>query len=57
MGLWAELDGAYILIDSDADGERGLFLPRILSSQDPVCGPTLKHEKLAEGVYWYEKSR
>lgn len=57
MGLWAEPDGAYLLIDSDADGERGVYLPRIASDKDPLCGPTLKHVKLAEGVYWYEKKR
>jgi hypothetical protein len=57
MGAWAEPDGGYILIDSDADGERGIYLPRILSDKDPLCGPTLKHEKLAPGVYWYEKKR
>jgi hypothetical protein len=55
--LWAEPDGAYLLIDSDADGERGIYLPRILSEKDPLCSPVLKHEKLAEGVYWYEKKR
>src|SRR4051794_29379974 len=53
LGLWAEPDGAYVLIDSDANGERGLYLPRILSEKDPLCSPTLKHVKLAEGVYWY----
>ena len=57
LGLWAEPDGAYLLLDSDADGERGLYLPRILSEKDPLCSPTLKHVKLAEGVYWYEKKR
>ena len=57
MGLWAEPDGAYILIDTDADGERGIYLPRILSEKDPLCSPTLKHAKLAEGVYWYERKR
>ena len=57
MGAWAEPDGGYILIDSDADGERGIYLPRILSDKDPLCGPALKHEKLAPGVYWYEKKR
>lgn len=57
MGLWAEPDGAYVLINSDAGSERGLYLPRILSDKDPLCGPTLRHEKLAEGVYWYEKKR
>ena len=57
MGLWAEPDGAYLLIDSDADGERGLYLPRILSEKDPLCSPALKHVKLAAGVYWYDKKR
>ena len=57
LGLWAEPDGAYLLIDSDADGERGIYLPRILSEKDPLCSPALKHVKLAEGVYWYEKKR
>jgi hypothetical protein len=57
MGLWAEPDGAYVLINSDAAGERGLYFPRILSDKDPLCGPTLKHVKWAEGVYWYEKKR
>jgi hypothetical protein len=57
LGLWAEPDGAYILLDSDAGGERGVFLPRILSDKDPLCGPTLTHVKLAEGVYSYERKR
>ena len=57
IGLWAEPDGGYILISSDADGERGIYLPRILSEKDPLCGPTLRHIKWAEGVYWYEKKR
>jgi hypothetical protein len=57
MGLWAEPDGAYILIDTDAEGERGIYLPRILSEKDPLCSPTLKHAKLAEGVYWYDRKR
>ena len=57
LGLWAEPDGAYLLIESDADGERGLYLPRFLSDQDPLCGPALRHEKLAEGVYWYDRRR
>ena len=57
LGLWAEPDGAYLLIDSDADGERGVFLPRILSEKDPLCSPALKHEKLAAGVYWYDRKR
>lgn len=57
LGVWAEPDGAYLLIDSDADGERGVYLPRILSEKDPLCSPTLKHEKLALGVYWYDRKR
>ena len=57
MGLWAEPDGAYLLIDSDGDGERGIYLPRIVSDKDPLCSPALKHEKLAAGVYWYERKR
>ena len=57
LGLWAEPDGAYLLLDSDADGERGIYLPRILSEKDPLCSPTLKHVKLAEGVYTYDKKR
>lgn len=57
LGLWAEPDGAYILIDSDPDGERGIFLPRVFSEKDPLCSPTLTHVKLGEGVYWYDKKR
>jgi hypothetical protein len=57
LGLWAEPDGAYLLTDSDADGERGIYFPRVLSEKDPLCSPVLKHVKLAEGVYWYEKKR
>ncbi len=57
MGLWAEPDGAYLLLDTDAGGESGVYLPRILSDKEPLCGPTLKHLKLAEGVYWYEKKK
>ena len=57
MGVWAEPDGAYVLIHSDAGSERGLYLPRILSDKDPLCGPTLTHVKWAEGVDWYEKKR
>jgi hypothetical protein len=57
LGLWAEPDGAYLLIDSDADGERGIYLPRILSEKDPLCSPLLKHVKLGEGVYWYDRKR
>jgi hypothetical protein len=57
MGLWAEPDGAYVLLDSDAGGERGIYLPRIVSEKDPLCGPRLTHEKLAVGVYWYDRKR
>jgi hypothetical protein len=57
LSLWAEPDGAYILLDSDADGERGVFLPRVISEKDPICGPKLLHVKLADGVYWYERKR
>lgn len=57
MGMWAEPDGAYLLLDSDADGERGIFIPRILSETDPVCGPALTHKKLAAGVYSYDRKR
>jgi hypothetical protein len=57
LSLWAEPDGAYLLIDSDVVGERGLYLPRVLSDKDPICGPKLTHVKLAEGVYWYERKR
>ena len=57
VSLWAEPDGAYLLMDSDAAGERGIYLPRFVSEKDPICGPTLTHEKLAEGVYWYERKR
>jgi len=57
LGLWAEPDGAYLLTESDADGERGVYLPRILSEKDPLCSPALKHEKLAAGVYWYDRKR
>ena len=55
--LWAEPDGAYILIDSDADGERGVFLPRIDPEKDPICTPKLTHVKLASGVYTYDRKR
>lgn len=55
--LWAEPDGAYLLIHSDADGERGIYLPRIVSEKDPLCGPKLTHEKLGAGVYWYDRKR
>lgn len=57
FGLWAEPDGAYLLLDGDADGERGVYLPRFLSEKDPLCSPALKHEKLAAGVYWYDRKR
>jgi hypothetical protein len=57
LGLWAEPDGAYLLIDSDAEGERGIYLPRILSEKDPLCSATLTHVKLGEGVYWYDRKR
>jgi hypothetical protein len=57
LSFWAEPDGAYLLLFSDAEGERGIYVPRILSEKDPLCSPTLRHEKLGEGVYWYEKKR
>lgn len=57
LSAWAEPDGVYLLIDSDADGERGIYLPRIVSEKDPLCSPVLRHAKLAEGVYWYERKR
>jgi len=57
LGLWSEPDGAYLLIESDAGGERGVYLPRVLSEKDPLCSPALKHEKLAPGVYWYDRKR
>ncbi len=57
LSVWAEPDGAYLLLDSDADGERGVFVPRVLLDKDPLCGPSLKHVKLAEGVYWYDRKR
>jgi hypothetical protein len=57
LELWAEPDGAYLLLDSDAEGERGVYLPRIISDKDPLCSPQLKHEKLAQGVYWYDRKR
>lgn len=57
LGLWAEPDGAYLLLDTDADGEHGIYLPRFLSDQDPLCSPALKHEKLGTGVYWYDRKR
>ena len=57
LGLWTEPDGAYLLTESDAAGERGIYLPRIVSEKDPLCSPELKHEKLAAGVYWYDRKR
>jgi hypothetical protein len=57
VSLWAEPDGAYLLIESDMQGEHGVYLPRILSEQDPLCTPALKHEKLGPGVYWYDRQR
>lgn len=57
LNLFAEPDGAYLLLDSDAAGERGVYLPRILSEKDPLCSPQLTHEKLAAGVYWYDRKR
>lgn len=57
ISVWAEPDGVYLLLDSDAAGERGVFVPRVMSETDPVCGPRLKHVKLAGDVYWYERGR
>jgi hypothetical protein len=57
MSVWTEPDGIYLLLDSDAGGERGVFLPRVVSDKDPICGPRLKHVKLDTGVYWYERKR
>ena len=57
LNLFAEPDGAYLLLDSDAVGERGVYLPRILSETDPLCSPKLTHEKLGAGVYWYDRKR
>ncbi len=57
LNLFAEPDGAYLLLDSDADGERGVYLPRILSETDPLCSPKLQHVKLGAGVYWYDRKR
>jgi hypothetical protein len=57
VSLWMEPDGAYALLHSDADGERGVYVPRILSEKDPICTPQLTHVKLAPGVYWYERKR
>lgn len=55
--VWTEPDGVYLLLDAAADGERGIFIPRVVSEKDPVCGPKLKHVKLDTGVYWYERKR
>ena len=57
MSVWTEPDGYYILLDTDAAGERGVFLPRVVSDKDPICGPKLIHVKLDTGVYWYERKR
>lgn len=57
LNVFAEPDGAYLLLDSDADGERGVYLPRILSETDPLCSPKLQHVKLGAGVYWYDRKR
>ena len=57
LEVFAEPDGAYLLLDSDADGERGIFVSRIDSEKDPVCTARLQHEKLARGVYWYDRKR
>ena len=57
LSVWAEPDGVYLLLDSDAAGERGIFVPRVFSEKDPICGPTIKHVKLAAGVYWYDRRR
>jgi hypothetical protein len=57
MSVWTEPDGYYILLDTDAAAERGVFLPRIVSEKDPICSPKLTHVKLDTGVYWYERKR
>jgi hypothetical protein len=57
LSVWAEPDGIYLLLDSDAAGERGVFVPRVESETDPICGPKLKHAKLAPGIYWYDRGR
>ena len=57
LSVWAEPDGAYVLLDSDAIGERGVYVPRIFSEKDPICTPQLTHVKLASGVYWYDRKR
>jgi hypothetical protein len=55
--VWTEADGVYLLLDSDAGGERGIFLPRVIGDKDPLCSPKLKHVKLDTGVYWFERKR
>lgn len=55
--VWIEPDGVYLLIDSDAGGERGVYVPRVLSEKDPICTSRLIHVKLDAGVYWYERKR
>lgn len=57
MAVWTEPDGMYLLLDSDAGGERGIFLPRVVSDKDPVCNERLTHVKLDSGVYWYQRKR
>jgi hypothetical protein len=57
MSVWTEPDGVYILLDTDAAAERGVFVPRVITEKDPVCGPKLLHVKLDSGVYWYERKR
>ncbi len=57
LHVFAEPDGAYLLLDSDADGERGVYLPRILSETDPLCSSKLQHVKVGAGVYWYDRKR
>ena len=46
-----------VLMGRGTAAQREHYLPRILSEKDPLCSPALKHRKLAEGVYWYEKKR
>lgn len=57
MSVWTEPDGVYLLLDTDAAGERGVFVPRLVTEKDPICGPKLTHVKLDTGVYWYERKR
>lgn len=57
VSFWAEPDGAYLLIESDAAGEHGVYVPRIQSEKDPICTAALKHEKLGGGIYWYDRKR